>query len=71
MANGLEEKITRTGLFAKRKADNLPHISYDLDNDGFIGNRDYVISKIYDVDGDGKLNTQERKNAEEGVRQVS
>ena len=34
----------------------LPDISYDLDGDGVVGNRDFVISKIYDKDKDGKLN---------------
>ena len=67
-SNGLK---TRTELFAKRKSDNLPHISYDLDGDGFVGGRDYVISKYHDKDGDGKLNAQERKAAEEAVKNVS
>jgi len=42
-----------------------------LDGDGFVGGRDYVISKIYDKDGDGKLNQEERKAADEAVRNVS
>lgn len=70
-ANANGPRGTRTELMENRKRDNLPHISYDLDGDGFVGNRDYVISKIYDKDGDGKLNAQERKNAEEGVKNVS
>jgi len=36
-----------------------------------VGGRDYVISKIFDKDGDGKLNAEERKNADEAVRNVS
>jgi hypothetical protein len=48
----------------------LPHISYDLDGDGFVGGRDYVISKYHDKDGDGKLNAEERKAAEEAVKNV-
>ena len=67
-SNGLK---TRTELFAKRKSDNLPHISYDLDGDGYVGGRDYVISKYHDKDGDGKLNAEERKAAEEAVKNVS
>jgi len=62
---------TRTDLFAKRKSDNLPHISYDLDGDGFVGGRDYVISKLHDIDHDGKLNAEERKAALEAVKNVS
>jgi len=66
--NGLK---TKTDLLAKRRSDNLPHISYDLDGDGFVGGRDYVISKIHDKDGDGKLNAEERKAAIEAVQNVS
>jgi hypothetical protein len=42
-----------------------------LDGDGFVGGRDFVISKIFDKDGDGKLNAEERKAADEAVRNVS
>ena len=42
-----------------------------MDGDGFVGGRDYVISKIFDKDGDGKLNQEERKAADEAVRNVS
>ena len=30
-----------------------------------------MISKLFDKDGDGKLNAEERKNAEEAIRNVS
>jgi hypothetical protein len=36
-----------------------------------VGGRDYVISKIFDKDGDGKLNTSERQAADQAVRDVS
>ena len=36
-----------------------------------MGGRDYVISKFFDIDGDGKLNAEERKAAEEAVKNVS
>lgn len=36
-----------------------------------MGNRDYVISKLFDKDGDGKLNAEERRAAEEAIRNVS
>ena len=42
-----------------------------MDGDGFVGGRDFVISKIFDKDGDGKLNAEERKAADEAVRNVS
>jgi hypothetical protein len=36
-----------------------------------VGGRDYVISKIFDKDGDGKLNAEERRNADDAVKNVS
>ena len=60
--------MTRTKLLERRKKERIPDISYDLDGDGFVGGRDYVLSKRYDVDGDGKLNEIERKNALEGIQ---
>jgi len=64
-------KKTRTELLEARKKERMPDISFDLDGDGFVGGRDYVISKLYDKDGDGKLNADERKAADEAVRNVS
>ena len=51
-----------------RKMDSLYDLSYDLDGDGVVGNRDLVISKLFDKDKDGKLNASERRNAEEAIR---
>ena len=65
------EKKTRTELLAARRKEKMPDISFDLDGDGYVGGRDYVLSKMFDKDGDGKLNTQERKAADEAVRNVS
>jgi hypothetical protein len=56
--------MTRTKLLERRKKERIPDISYDLDGDGFVGGRDYVLSKRYDVDRDGKLNEIERKLAD-------
>lgn len=33
-----------------RKKQDLPHISYDLDGDGYVGARDYFIAKQFDKD---------------------
>ncbi len=60
--------MTRTKLLEKRKKEKIPDISYDLDGDGYVGGRDYVLAKRYDVDGDGKLNEIEKKNALEGIK---
>ena len=59
---------TRSELIEFRKKQRIPDMSYDLDKDGYVGNKDFVISKIYDVDNDGKLNEIEKKNAYEGIK---
>jgi hypothetical protein len=51
-----------------RKKARIPDISYDLDKDGYVGGKDFVLSKIYDLDQDGKLNEIEKKNAYEGIK---
>ena len=60
--------MTRTKLLEQRKKENIPDISYDLDGDGYVGGRDYVLSKRFDLDGDGKLNEIEKKNALEAIK---
>ena len=65
-----EEKQTRTGLIQKRRQERIPDLSFDLDGDGLVGNRDYVIAKLFDKDQDGKLNAQERKAALEALSNV-
>ena len=60
--------MTRTKLLELRKKENIPDISYDLDGDGYVGGRDYVLGKRFDVDGDGKLNDIEKKNALEAIK---
>ena len=59
---------TRSELLHKRKVESLPDKSYDLDGDGVVGGRDMVIAKLYDKDGDGKLNEVERKEALDGIK---
>jgi Ca2+-binding EF-hand superfamily protein len=54
---------TRTNLLQERKKEKIPHISYDLDGDGYVGGRDLVIAKYFDEDKDGILNEKERANA--------
>ena len=62
---------TLTDLQNNRRKGFIPDISFDLDGDGIVGNRDLVISKLFDKDGDGKLNKEERKNAEDAIKNVS
>ena len=59
--------LTRTELLNMRRKEKLPDISYDLDKDGYVGGRDLVISKRFDLDKDGKLNEKEKKAAYEGL----
>lgn len=54
---------TRTALLQGRRKEKVPHISYDLDGDGVVGNRDLVIAKRFDLDKDNRLNTAERTAA--------
>ena len=65
--SNLSGAMTQKELIEKRKKERIPDISYDLDQDGYVGGRDYVIAKRYDVDNDGKLNEQEKKAAYEGI----
>ncbi len=62
------EPNTRTKMLEKRKLDKVPDITYDLDNDGYVGSRDYVLAKRFDRDNDGKLNEKERKEAYEALK---
>ena len=60
--------MTQSKLLELRKKARIPDISYDLDKDGYVGGKDFVLSKIYDLDQDGKLNEIEKKNAYEGIK---
>ena len=47
---------SRTEMIQRRREMGKPDLSYDLDGDGVVGNRDFVLAKIFDKDQDGKLN---------------
>ena len=51
-----------------RRVARLPDLSYDLDGDGAVSFKDYALSKMFDFDCDGRLNTQEKKNALDRLR---
>lgn len=61
--------MTRTKLLQARNKEKIPHISNDLDGDGFVGNKDLVIAKHFDKDGDGRLNTGEKANAMKAIKE--
>ena len=62
---------TNTELGLQRRADNMPHASFDLDGDGHVGDRDYFLAKRFDKDGDGKLNAEEKAAAVAAIKDVS
>ena len=41
-------KMTKTKLDEMRRQEKLADISYDLDGDGFVSGRDYVIARRFD-----------------------
>lgn len=53
--------MTCTRLVEKRKLEALPDISYDVDGDGFVGGRDYVVARRFDVGQKNYLTAEERK----------
>jgi hypothetical protein len=67
----LPEKRTRTKLIDNRKKEILPDISYDLDGDGFVGGRDYVVARRFDEGFKNSLTKEERERAIEAVQNVS
>jgi len=56
-------KQTRTEMIAIRKKEILPNISYDLDGDGSVGNRDYVLARKFDQGSKNYLTSSERLTA--------
>jgi hypothetical protein len=53
------ERRTKTVILKERKKARMPDISYDLDKDGVVNDRDYFIAKLFDQDKDGKLSNEE------------
>lgn len=62
---------TATELAEMRRAAKIPDLSFDLDGDGNVGGRDYVIAKLFDKNGDGKLDAEEKAEAMEAIKNVS
>jgi hypothetical protein len=55
--------MTKTKLLAERRAEKIPHISYDLDGDGYVGGKDYVIARRFDIGQKNYLTKEERGEA--------
>jgi len=54
---------SRAAMLAKRRADRIPSMTFDLDGDGCVSKEDYTISLRNDRDNDGRLDTPERAQA--------
>ena len=54
-----------------RRKEAIPDKSYDLDGDGFVGGRDYVIARKFDKGYKNYLTEDERKEAFEALKNVS
>lgn len=53
-------KMTQRILLEQRKKEGIPDISYDLDGDGFVGGKDYVVAKRFDKGHKMRLTEEER-----------
>lgn len=47
----------------RRSLEDWPSITFDLDEDGAVGAYDYALATWLDLDKDGILNSEEKKNA--------
>ena len=47
---GANPNRTYQEVATKRRKEFVPDISFDLDGDGQVGNRDLVIAKLFDKD---------------------
>ena len=54
------QKFTKTRLVEMRKRESVPDISYDIDGDGFVGGKDYVIARRFDHGQKNYLTDQEK-----------
>jgi hypothetical protein len=59
----MQEKMTRTKLLENRRKEAIPDISYDLDGDGNVGGRDYVVARRFDQGFKNYLTKEEREQA--------
>lgn len=65
----LPEKMTVTKLKEIRKKEILPDLSYDLDGDGFVGGRDYVVARRFDEGFKNYLTEEERAKVKKALQE--
>ena len=58
-------------MLETRKKEVVPDASYDLDGDGFVGGRDYVVARRFDEGFKNYLTPDERQKAIDAVKDVS
>lgn len=61
-------RMTLRQLQEQRRESVRPHISFDLDGDGQVSQRDLKVAVMFDKDGDGRLNTAEKANCMEALK---
>lgn len=66
-ASSINERMTKTKLDMLRRKSNLPHPSFDVDQDGHVSVTDLFLAKRFDKDKDGKLNEEELANAKQAI----
>ena len=66
--HGLAEKMTLTKLKEIRKKEILPDLSYDLDGDGFVGGRDYVVARRFDEGFKNYLTDEEKAKVKKALQ---
>jgi len=59
----IPKKMTRTELLENRRKEAIPDLSYDLDGDGYVGGRDYVVARRFDKDLKNYLTNEEKSSA--------
>lgn len=62
-----DERMTKRKLEMMRKQSNLPHPSFDLDQDGHVSVTDLFLAKRFDKDKDGRLNEEELAAAKKAI----
>ena len=67
-SNGKSAAKTRTRLKELQHKEFIPHKSYDLDGDGIVGNRDLVLSKLFDRGKKGYLDKDDKKRAYKALK---
>ena len=59
--NNFPRSRTKKELQRKKKLTNMPHMSYDIDGDGYVSQEDYFMAKRFDMDGNGVLDADEQE----------